>query len=252
MSRILKSSRIILKDDEAYKVGNHFQTDIPEVTLMQEEHQRDEGTAERASKMITKAGIEANEITTNAKKHAEEIISKAKIQSEEDAKKTIEEAKAQGYAEGREQGVAEADALKAEAQKLYDKAQTEREETIKNIEPDMVALVMKVVKKLTGDIAVIKPELVVNLIKQGLADATLTGSINIRVSKQDYDAVLAAKDEILSFAEGANGLDILKDLSLNKSDCIIETPFGIIDTSLDGQYSALKDDLYLALSRSAE
>jgi flagellar assembly protein FliH len=86
------------------------------------------------------------------------------------------------------------------------------------------------------------------MVKAAMSEISTIGGVKVRVSSHDYADVEAARDEVLALIEGGAELEIIKDLSLGKTDCIIETPFGSVDCSLDTQLSVLKHNVYLILN----
>ncbi|MCL2699868.1 MAG: FliH/SctL family protein, partial [Defluviitaleaceae bacterium] len=82
------------------------------------------------------------------------------------------------------------------------------------------------------------------IIRKGFSESKMSGDITIRVSDADYEATYESREEIQQYADAGAKLEILKDPSLTQGDCIIETPFGAIDCSLDQQSESLKKNLY--------
>jgi len=198
-------------------------------------------------------------IIRQAEKQAEDIVSQARVdaaaeqdairkKAEAEAANAYSEAKNSGYKEGMDTAIREGDAIIAAAKKLRDDAAADKQEMEDRMEPDMVNLIISITEKLLGDTVNLNPAIIVNLIKQGLASTSITGDVAIYVSQHDYDTVMERRDEILTQADGSVRLEVKKDLSLNPMDCVIETPFGHIDCSLDQQYESLRQNLTYILS----
>jgi len=206
-------------------------------------------SAEEQSKyLVSQAKAQGEQIVNDAiiegsTKRAE-IIRKA----ETDAIEICDNARKEGYQDGINSCNAEASEIIATAQKQLDDACAERKQMQENLEPEMVNLILDITKKLFGDIVKLNPAVVTNLIKQGLQSATITGDVIVYVSPQDFEQVQSRKDELLAMTDGSVKLDIVKDLSLNQSDCVIETPFGSIDSSLGQQFETLCADLTYILN----
>lgn len=201
-------------------------------------------TAEEQSKyLVSQAKAQGEQIVQDAIVEASakraDILHKAGIEAE----KLYENAKAQGYKDGMDSCQAEGNAIRAEANALKEQAIADRKHAEDTLEPEIFDIIMGVVDKLIGTSVAINPAIVVNLIKQGLASATITGDVIVYVSPQDLEHVQAHKDELLALTDGSVKLEVVKDLSLNPTDCVIETPFGSIDSSLGQQYEQLRADL---------
>jgi flagellar assembly protein FliH len=231
---------------------NFVSLDVPDISEFlfdniedEEEGLTEEEALSRAEQIVADAENEAEEIKVAAEVEGKNAVIKMK----EQAKGEIEGLKAAAYNEayeaGRLKGEAEAEGIIAEAEEIKERALVEKEEILNSAEPEIVELVADVVKKLIGGAFEIRPELILFLVKQGLSATTLTGNITVHVSEDDYGAVIADKNELLSMAEAGTTIEIIKDVSLNAADCIIETKFGNIDCSLDKQYGALKESLFL-------
>jgi len=53
---------------------------------------------------------------------------------------------------------------------------------------------------------------------------------------------------LLAAVEGGAEVEIVKDLSLGKAECIIETPYGSVDCSLEGQIEQMRESLMMILN----
>jgi len=216
--------------------------------------------AEGEARVIrTQAQAEAQGITDRAKMEADILmrecqlsVEESRTALEEESKQLRETCKQEGYDEGYSVGAKAGEALKVEAQAVLDEAKRTREEILQSIEPDTVDLVVRIVGKLLNDAVTINPAIVVSLIRQGLSDATLSGKVTVRVSEEDYPEVIACKDMILTAVGSSAELEILSDLSLKTADCLIETPYGVIDCSLTPQYEALCENLTYLLRQELD
>jgi len=199
-------------------------------------------TQSEYDRILNQAQSEGARIIREAHVNAAQMREKAEAERERLREETYAKAHEEGFDEGYGKGAAEADLLKAEAHRLHEETLAEQKRTYAAIEPDMVDLTLSIVKKLLGDVADIHPQVIANLIRQGIAESTSTGALVIRISREDYETVAADKDALTAAAEGAD-IELVRDLSLAKSDCIIETVYGNIDCSLDRQYEAVKQNL---------
>jgi len=187
--------------------------------------QAEQQAAEMLSEARTKASAEQEMIINIAKDEAEAIYS---------------EARDSGYKQGMDAATSEGDAIIAASNQVMENANAWRRQMEETLEPDMVALILGITEKLLGDTVKIQPEVIINLIKQGLLSTTVSGEVKIYVSADDYDLVVSQKDELLALTDGSVVLDIVKDLSLNPMDSVISTPIGDVDVSLNQQYETLK------------
>ena len=221
----------------------------------------DENMAEGGSEHHKVSAEEQSKyLVSQAKAQGEQIVQDAIIEGSTKRADIIKKAEAEavqihadaqdkGYKDGMDACAEEAQAIRAEAQQVLDSAYAERKAMEDSLEPEMVDIIMSITNKLIGDTIKLNPAVVINLIKQGLSASTITGDVIVYVSPQDFEQVLANKDELLTMTDGSVKLEIVKDLSLNPTDCVIETPFGNVDSSLGQQYDNLISDLTYILNQ---
>ncbi len=203
---------------------------------------------EMAEEILERARAEAREITDRANLEAQQIYDVNMQMINEKSKEIQAQSRNIGREEGYNEGLAQAQAIKDEAENVLQNAYIQRDELLASVEPQMVDLVINIIGKLLPDISVLNPQVILCLIKQGLSGSSIAGEVVVHVSKDDYDYVVENKETVLMMLDTQSKLDIVMDLSLSKSDCIIETPFGNIDCSLDSQYSELVDNLHYILN----
>jgi len=202
------------------------------------------GDDDDAMTIVQKAKYQAKSITDQAKFEAKIISATAQADSEQKSAALFKKVEEEAYAIGYDKGVAASDKLRKEAQKVLDDAHKEREQIIDSIEGDVIHLVIEILDKLIYDAIEINPQIIGTLIKRGLTSSNISGDIKIRVSVDEYEDVLSNIDEISKYVDSSSHIEIVKDVSIGKMGCLIETQFGNIDSSLEHQYEALKKDLH--------
>lgn len=240
MSRIIKSSNLKLDGGNKFVIETkRVEQEMPVIAAHVDEEGMDE-----AALVLHKAKKEAEEILAEANKNAEMLIAEVRKKCEEEKSGIFDAAYVKGYEHGKEEGLQSAAELRAEAEGMAAEAEEYRRGIYEGMEGELVELIAGIAGKLTADTVRINPMVIVNLIKQGMAEATATGDINVRVSPEDYDTVLEHRESILPRQSGGSEIEIMRDASLAKSDCVIETSFGNIDLSIDRQFGELKQNLY--------
>ena len=252
MPSIYKASSVIV-DDNAVKidVGHAHETErintvTPGGNTGNEPHKADEYGKSKED-LLGGAFSEAEIILQNARNEARLITENTIRETDRLRAEALESARSQGYNEGFNKGVADWDAIKREAEQILFEAYAEREEIIKNMEPQMVHLINKILSKLLGDYARLNPEIILKLIHEGFSVVVGSDGVKLRVSPEDYGLVREHFDKVTEYA-GSNSVELVKDASLKPMDCVIETSYGNIDSSLDQQFEALKADLLYTLS----
>ncbi len=254
MSRIYKRNDIKVDSDSKVVIKHK---DLPDNVFVVDDVAEDIGMDHEESmkmfeEIINDAQEQANEIIQAAEEVAERIIREA----EEKQDDFISEYKEIGYAGGYEKGLEEGnligqqsyDEKKDELEKVINEAIEERHNILAAVEGEVIDLVLDIVKNITYGAFKLNPELLTVLVRRGISNATIQHKVSIKVSSDDYDNVVKNVDEFKKLIDSSKEIEILKDFSLLKNDCLLETEFGNIDCGLDEQLNSLKESLYIILN----
>ncbi|MCP5506609.1 MAG: HrpE/YscL family type III secretion apparatus protein [Chlamydiales bacterium] len=166
---------------------------------------------------------------TEVLKKAKEDVKTYLEQNKEDCRKVLEEAKEAGFNEG---------LVKFNNQILH------YEERIKKMEHDLqktiLPLTLKAAKKIVGRELELKPETIVDIVRQTLKPVTQNHHIKIFVAKEDKEILEKKKKELREILEHVQTFIIEEKEELTRGGCIIETEAGIINASLENQWRALE------------
>ena len=229
---------------ETTDAPTHFDDDI---NSEMPAHWEIEEAKNLARDTMRNAGQKADDIIESAHEEARRLLEDAQKKTELERDRIFDDAKQSGISQGYDEGYK--DAQKAAQQMLDDaaheleQAKHDRQNTLKALEPEIVELIIKVVEAVAKTNVRTNPSVVLNLVKLGLAEASFTEDVTLRVSKDDFEFVVEHKEELMQYVVGGAGLDIVADHSLNPADCLIETPFGVVDSSLNMQLEEIKQDL---------
>lgn len=176
-----------------------------------------------------------------AKEEAEKIIGEAY----EKSKNIMQQAQRDGYEKGKELGFEEgkkqAESLITEALNIKEAVLKSKKQLLKDIEEDVISLVIDTVEKILNKKVEEDYETIYNLIQLGLEKCAFTENLILRVSPEDYDFVISIKDKILALSENISDIQIKQDKSLRKGSCIIDTSSGSIDSSIWTQFNHVKE-----------
>lgn len=189
------------------------------------------------------AQITADDIIAQANSEAERIMRNAKKEADAMWEKAYAEAKRNGYDAGIKEGCAEVDRMRNEFLKEKKQQQSEYVELLENMERDLVGVMLEVFEKVTKVLSADKKDIMVHLIDNALNHIESSREFVIRVSKDDYQFVTKHR-EFLQEAVPQNGsLEIVKDATLERNQCLIETDGGVFDCGLDVQLENLIMDV---------
>ena len=248
MSKIYKSNNI--KINEPRKLENVFPAHLPNVDKSDIDEPIDtilENYESENSKEDSSEEIEVSKIIEEAKQLYKNIISEANRESLEMTTHAIEEAdelNRRAYDEGYDKGINDAryriGSLIEEAQKIRDYLDIRRENQGKEIEASTVNLIIDISKKVIGCELEQNENAVLSLVKNALTKNSYTKKASLRVAQEDFEIVLANRITILRTVEGLNDLEVLEDISLPRGSCILDTPSGEINASIEIQIKELE------------
>ncbi len=207
----------------------------------------------RQQQSVNEVNEKAKAIIEDAKNEVAKMLAGAKADAETLGSRIKEQAKQEGYQEGKKLAQVELEKAKQELIAKEEKIKNDYELKIRNFEPVFADLLISYIKKFTGVLLEDKKDIILYLIEQELLNIESSNTYLIRVSKDDYDLVHSKKNEIAWNLKENAEIEIVEDRMLSRAQCMIETDSRIIDCSLDVQLKNLVHDLkLLAGSRSED
>ncbi|MDD4783291.1 MAG: FliH/SctL family protein [Syntrophaceticus sp.] len=219
-----KESEQVEKEEEANEINNK---DLEAVAAK---------TKLTALKMLNEAKSEAEKLLDDAEKEVEERLAKA----EQESGAIRERAAAKGYKEGyrRAEQALESERQHLEVDRLEQEKQLEleRQKMIKELEPAIIQMALQVAKMIIHTELQLHPNQVASIATAVLSKVSDLRDVTLNVSAEDYK--IAA--DILPNSTLENGIKVEIDDFLRKGDCAAETPFGIVDGTIDGQFEEIE------------
>ena len=246
----LKAREIKLKPIQ-FKVEEPVQVDEPSTVvddslseLEQLEQQKTHLNAElnQLKQELTKV---QQQIETE-KQQAEQDIDQKRQDWQLEKETLVESAKNEGYQAGYKTGeqaaLADFSSRIETANEIIHQAEQEREIIIEKAHADIVELSMVVAKKVVFD-AVMSKDALLPIVKTAIKDYHDQTIIRIRTSIQDFDLIHSQTDELTRVLNDGVMLSVLPDDKLPTGGCVIETPSGQLDVSVDRQLEKIHDAL---------
>ena len=207
---------------------------------------------ESAEEILQQAKKEAAGILEKARAEGAAILEQAQAQAEQEKGKVFEEAQKQGYAAGKRDADAQAEALLEEFEEKKKNIQSDYEEKLEKMEPQLVDTITDIYEHIFHVELSNYKDILGYLISSTLRKIEGGHEFIIHVSKEDYPYVSMQKKQLMAGAvSGSCNVDIVEDMVLAKNECMIETDNGIFDCGLGTELSELKQKLVL-LSWSKE
>lgn len=200
--------------------------------------------------MLEQAQREVNEmqeIANQQVEHARQMIELEKQQWEEERQQWVEQAKKEGYEMGYTQG------LEAGQNEYIEKIEQAKqfillakEDYYKHIEQaelDIVSIGLKAAEKIIGHQLVEQNTVWLDIVKQVVHEVRDQDIVKIFVHPNQYEWTLKHQQELKDFFKSNTELYIIPNVDLQEYGCVVESPFGQIDATIDSQLKELKRKL---------
>lgn len=180
------------------------------------------------------------------KEEAAGMLDETKAHIEAMRRNALEEASQQGFQEGYQKGLEEVQAMKNECHARREELETEYQQKIEELEPEFIDALTGIYEHIFKvDLSGYR-QIVVNLLIDALQKTNSASSYIIHVSKKDYPQVMKQKERILEETGTlSENLEIISDMTLSESQCMIETEAGVYDCSLETELKELGRKLKL-------
>ena len=197
-----------------------------------------------AEKVKRDADAEAERIVAGAKRKAEELALSARTAFEDERKK----AEAEGREAGREAGFAEGQAevrrLIERTHTVLERVQNKRAEILEETEQQVIDLTLLIARKVIKAISESQRTVVISNVVQALRKLKARGNVLIRVNLIDVKLTTEHIKDFIKMAEGANGIQVVEDSTVEPGGCVIETDFGEINARISSQLAELEDKIF--------
>lgn len=201
--------------------------------------------------LIDSARSQATTIIDEAKKTAELCLNEAEQKSIEVRQQAYDEGYQQGYQkgimQGRQDGLAQMQQTisqtVAKTQQILAAGEQEAKQMIVDAERQIVDIALAVARKILAYEIRENPMVVLPLVKAALQKVSDQEEVVIRVSMDDFDAVLMAKKDLQTMVGREHALKIIVDNTIECGSCVIDTSYGAVDARVDTQFENIKKAL---------
>lgn len=179
-------------------------------------------------------------ILDEANSEATQILDVAYVEIEKIKQTEMKNGYKEGYEKGYIDGKNETESLLQDASRIKDFLDHRKEVILKEIEENVIDLILDISKKVLGEELTQNKEAIFLLIQQALNKCAFKNKLIIRVSTLDFDNVNVNKDKLEAMVEGVSDIEVYEDKSLTQGSCVIETPSGEVNSSIDVQVKELE------------
>lgn len=225
-----------------------------------EDREDDEESEEESEANIQKT---VEDIIDEAKENARLMIQEAQLESEKlltAAGNEVEEIKTHAFENAYKEGFKEASknaeekyfSVIEEANAIRKSSVEEYEKVMLGAEKDVVNLAIAIAKKVVGMELRTNADMILSLVRDGLKRTTEKKDITIKVSQEDFRILNEQIYSIIGRETGLTDVDLKQNIALEKGDVIIETPYGIIDGSVDKKMDNLEESFNEFIRKNEE
>jgi len=197
--------------------------------------------SDEAKQKIAEAELRAREIVSEAELRAKEIL----MEAEGKVTEIESQARDRGYDDGRnkgyDEGKEEVTRLVNSLNRIISATIERRGEIIKNVEQQLVMIVLLIARKVIKTISEHQKGIVMQNIREALRKVRGRTDVVIRVNIEDLELTTEHKEEFLKLVEDIKNVTILEDSTVDRGGCIIETDFGNIDARIASQFQEIED-----------
>lgn len=252
MSKVIKATRLVVSFPR--KISNQHSSissgDMPRKEDDQKENTPDSG---REEEIVAAAKTRAEEILREAKRKAGEILAAARSEASrviEEKKAEIERLKEEAFKTGYEEGfIAGQKALDEDREKMMQevaaalsKLEEEKKNLVKEMEPKLLQLAVYLARQIVHAELRLFPEQIRNLVNAVLERAIEADDVVLKVPPSDYEEILDLLSET-----GQKRIRVEVDSSIRKG-CLLETPYGTLDATVEGQLKEMAHEIFEVLS----
>ncbi|MDC3416396.1 flagellar assembly protein FliH [Aquibacillus salsiterrae] len=206
-----------------------------------EELKKVEENLRQVQRQLESTKLEINQTVTKAKQQRE----MEKKQWEKEKEQYKEEAYREGYDAGfeigKQNGYTEYEHLISEAQEVIRVAKADAAKRVIDSEATILEFGLTIASKILM-IEITEKDTFLSLVKEVIREVKDQPTIALYVNVEDYQQVIVNKEDIVS-ADSKADLSIYPDNSLSRGSCIVESPFGKIDASIDSQLEEVRSHL---------
>ena len=229
MSRVFKNNQINLGMPFQINTPINFNNIKRVATYLFEQETE---PVESADDLLQKAREEYDAIIREASIEALKIIEETEKELEGKKAQILEETMQRGYEEGLSTAQKHYEDLLLEAEIIRENAKVEYKTVLDNIEKDTVNVIINIAKKVIHEEILFNRENILLLVRQAFEKCSNKDNAVLKISSEDYDYICQNKEKLLSMIDSVGELEIKKDMSLKPGSCIVDTPFGSIDNSV--------------------
>ena len=190
----------------------------------------------------------------------EEIMEQYIVEAKKKADEIYESELQRAYAEGIESAKIEAENIikRAEADyeavineivKIKEEAILEYKNEVSSLERELLDLSLTIAEKIINYEVNRTDEYILGIVKDALNRVMSKKDVILKLSTADYYTVLSNKKLLVSSVKGFGEIELVQDESMEPGTCIVDTPMGVIDGSLQIRMDNIQKEIEKMLAK---
>lgn len=195
--------------------------------------------------MLEDANAQAEEILESARQEAAQIVESASAESAEIRNRASEEGYQAGYQQGYDEGLGKVAEMESELNARREELENEVEMRISQLEPLFIDNITDIYSHVLGIDLKGQSAVVSALLHNAIRNIDGGKNFFIHVSQEDYETVLASKEDLAHGLGSQVTVEVIEDVTLKATECFIEAESGIYDCSLGTELELLRKELVM-------
>ena len=199
---------------------------------------------EKTEEELQYAQVEADNILTTARSEANRIIQEAQAQIEHNLQTAIEEGLAQGLEESRNSIVEQTSLLSQTLQNMINEITEFRSGLTEKFEEELLEFVIVTSTKIVGLELSVSPDIIVDIVKNGLKMMEDKSQILIYLNPEDLDRVKTFRSDLLVQYEETQQIQLSVDDKLGLGELRIDNGSNLVDITWQTKVSNAVENIW--------
>ena len=198
--------------------------------------------SEPAYKMVWHS-LGRKEYSSDFLEHLKEVEVKVVKQAKDKALYIEQEAYEKGFAQGEKDGLElgqkRVDTIVQQIRNVLQEIESQRESLYRVYEGEMLQLAMSISRKILHHECRVNEGVITATLREVSKHIVDQRKIVIRLNPADFQFLQGHADKAVPVNKGGQGVDLLKDPSITRGGCVVETAFGGIDATMETQFDQI-------------
>lgn len=145
----------------------------------------------------------------------------------------------QGEKDGRELGLKRFEVITQQLENLLTEIQHQIRKVQQDYEKEILKLMLVIGKRIFRQAALAQEGLILRVLQEAFQYVSGRGEVLVRLHPADYQYLLTHQDRVPFSMEAREGIRFVKDPSLTRGGCVLETSFGEVDATYEAQFEEM-------------